>query len=250
MLSGIYRKLKVYPKGTSLDQDNLIIALQLRNIFEKCIRWKVAIIDQSGKKRFSVEIAFNSDFTASDQNWETILVSRADLFKAKHQVLKDNTLTLSVKLVLTFNHNRRADKDALSEIYKQRKFTDLTLQFGDKSIKVHRALLAACSPLLNSRFNELPENSNVLDLEDVGVEFEVAEHMVNFVYDEKVEEMEKYAKPLLAAAVKLGMPSLKAYCLENLYKNLVVENVIETLILSARLSADRLKKECIGFIQK
>jgi hypothetical protein len=97
------------------------------------------------------------------------------------EFLKDGTLTLA----LEFSYEKKQykswtvdwkaiEKDNIRNVYKQRKFTDVSLQFGDKSIKAHKALMAGCSSLLNDRLNELPENSNVLDLHDLGVEFEVA----------------------------------------------------------------------------
>jgi hypothetical protein len=147
-------------------------------------------------------------------------------------------------------HGKAIAKAVFHNIYKQRKFTDLSLKFGDKSIKTHRVLLASRSGLLKDRLEKLPENSNVLDLEGVGVEFEIAEKIINFLYDEKVEDMETYAKPLLAAAVKLEMRHLKSVCEQHFSEKLCLENALETLKLSAEFDSVILKKECINLIEK
>ncbi len=110
--------------------------------------------------------------------------------------------------------------------------------------------MASRSDLLKDRLEKLPKNSNVLDLEDAGVEFEAAEQVINFLYDEKVEEMEKYEKPLLTAAVKLEMSHLESVCVHHFSEKLCLENALEILKLSAELDSGILKNECIGFIQK
>ncbi len=216
--------------------------------------WKIAIIDQSGDEKLTQHIVFDDP----DDALKYFVVKREHLFDSKNQLLDDDTLTLAFKISTVkdsemkfqINENKQIDKKEFREIYKQREFTDLSLKFGFKSIKTHRVLLASRSGLLKDRLSELPEDSNFLDLQDTGVEFEVAEQVINFLYDERVDDMEKHAKPLLAAAIKLRMRHLESYCLEHFYNKLNTENVLETLKLSAQFKSDKLQYECIKFIEK
>jgi hypothetical protein len=43
---------------------------------------------------------------------------------------------------------------------------------------MHRVLLASRNRLLKDRLEKLPKSSNVLDLQDVGLDFEVAEQVI------------------------------------------------------------------------
>jgi hypothetical protein len=127
---------------------------------------------------------------------------------------------------------------------------DLTFKFEDKSIKKHRVLLASRSRLLKDRLEKFPKSSNVLELQDVGLDFEVAEQVISFLYDENVEDMKKYAKPLLLAAIKHEMRHLELCCLEYFFGKLCLANALETLKLSDELKIDKLKFDCIKFIKK
>jgi hypothetical protein len=62
--------------------------------------------------------------------------------------------------------------------------------------------------------------------------------------------MEKYAKPLLAAADLLGMLHLKAYCEQYFYENLRLENVLETVKLTLDCNSGDLKEECLELIEE
>ncbi len=212
--------------------------------------WQVSIIDQCGEKKFT-------QYMSRGLSNPTYFILRNDLLDEKNKLLTDDTLTLFFSLSLTKDrndlmiHKSRAIENAdFYKTYKQRKFTDLTLKFGDNSIPTHRVLLASRSDLLKDRLEKLPENSNVLDLEGVGVEFEVAEQVINFLYDERVEDMEKHAKPLLAAAVKLEMRQLELVCVHHISEKLCLENALETLKLSAQHGSEKLQNECTTFIEK
>ncbi len=124
-------------------------------------------------------------------------------------------------------------------------FTDLEVKVQEKSIKVHKILLIASSSIFAEK---LRENQYVLELDDM--EFQVAEELINFIYDGEVKDMEKYAKPLLETADKFGIKTLKVYCENFLCNNLCVLNAIGTLKLSAKCHAEELKEACVDFIQR
>jgi hypothetical protein len=181
------------------------------------------------------------------------MIPRAELFDKKNGLLKDNTLTLAgefkilnqSKFVTDVAESEEADQ--LKIIYQERSFTDLEIKVKDRSLKVHKVLLAASSSVLRQRLLELPEGS-ALELDDLDAE--VAEEMVNFVYDRKVQEMEKYSKQLLIVSEKYGMKHLKKYCEKYFFENLSVDKVFETLKLSHHYEAYELKWECVSLIDK
>ncbi len=181
------------------------------------------------------------------------LISRAELFDLKNRLLKNNMLTLGGEFKIlnkskfVTDVEKSEELDQLHQMFQKRSFTDLEIKVKDRSLKVHKVLLAASSSVLRQRFLELPEGSA---LELIDLDAEVAEEMINFIYDGKVQDMEKHSKELLVASEKFGMKHLKKYCENYFFENLSVENVFETLKLSIENKADELKKECLEFMKE
>jgi speckle-type POZ protein len=208
-------------------------------------------VDKSGIEKYTRSSDRVFQETGSGWGWRTF-ISRKNLFENENGLIKDNTLTLTGKFKF-FNESKfvlekakSKDNERLNGIYQARSFTDLEIIVQGRTLKAHKALVAGSSFIFNFRLLSLEEN--VLELKDL--EFEVAEEMIKFIYDGKVGEMEKYAKPLLEAADKFKMDRLKVYCEKFLYENLSIENAIETLKFSAKCNAEELKDESVDFIRK
>jgi hypothetical protein len=169
-------------------------------------------------------------------------------------LLKDNTLTLAgeIKIVnkskFVIEDKEFKEADQLHQIFHKRSFTDLEIKIKRRSLKVHKVLLAASSSVLRERLLKLRQDKNVLELN--GLDFEVAEEMINFIYDGKVKDMEKHSKELLMVSERYGIERLKKFCEKHFFDNLSIENVFETLRLSIKSNGDELKKECLEFIEK
>jgi hypothetical protein len=169
-------------------------------------------------------------------------------------LLKDNTLTLAgeIKIVnkskFVIEDKEFKEADQLHQIFHKRSFTDLEIKIKRRSLKVHKVLLAASSSVLRERLLKLRQDKNVLELN--GLDAEVAEEMINFIYDGKVQNMEKHSKELLMVSERYGIERLKKFCEKHFFDNLSIENVFETLRLSIKSNGDELKKECLEFIEK
>jgi hypothetical protein len=213
--------------------------------------FKFSIIDELGNEKYTY--SSSDHFDEDDDEWEIDLIPRAELFDKKNGLLKDNTLTLAGEFKI-LNKSKFVVEDAESEevdqlhyIYRERFFTDLEIKVKDRSLKVHKVLLAASSSVLCQRLLKLKEGS-ALELGDLDAE--VAEEMINFIYDGKVKEMEKHSKELLVASEQYDMKRLKKFCEKYFFENLSIENAIETLKLSIKNKAEELKKECLDFIKE
>jgi hypothetical protein len=206
-----------------------------------------------GNEKHSKKSSYCFDADKFIDGHELQLISRAELFDEKNGLLKNNTLTLvgEIKIInkwkFIVEDAKFEEIDELHQIYQERSFTDLEIKVKDRSLKVHKVLLAASSSVLRERLLELKEGS-ALELNDLDVE--VAEEMINFIYDGKVKDMEKYSKELLIASEKFGMKHLKKYCEKYFFENLSVDKVFETLKLSHHYKASELKKECVSLIDK
>ncbi len=241
----------------------------LENRLPSYAAFELSIVDESGKLKFTKST--DHIFEETNHGWGSPqFISRKILFGMENGLIKDNTLTLTGKFEFineskfVLESAKSIENKRLEQFYQQRIYTDFELNINGRSIRAHKVLLAATCPALAVRLFDIAENqtavitedgsknspmsANILKLDDF--EFDVAEEMINFVYDGKIRCMEKYAKPLLEAAEKFKMEKLKVYCEKYFYEKLCLENVIETLKLSAKCHAEELKKECIVFLLK
>ncbi len=211
----------------------------------------ISVVDGSGNEKHTRKTSHNFVETEPDWGWSRFIL-REILFKKENRLISNNTLTLAVKIEVTYKESdcllsklKSSESERIHDLYNKRSFTDLEVKVQEKSIRAHKILLVARSSVLAE---QIEENQNVLELDDL--EFEVAEEMINFIYDGEVKDIEKYAKPLLEAAEEFKIERLKKYCEKYLCENLCVENAIDILKLSTKCHAEELKGECADFIRE
>ena len=91
----------------------------------------------------------------------------------------------------------------MNSLLESGQFSDMALQIGETKIPVHRAMLAARSPVFAAMFgHDLEENKQgyvvITDLDS-----DVLKEMLKFIYTGKVTQLETMADTLLAAADKV-----------------------------------------------
>jgi hypothetical protein len=89
--------------------------------------------------------------------------------------------------------------------FRTKMFCDLTLKVGDKSIKANKLFLAEAS---RTFYRQLTQNEGRRQIEITDLSFEVAEQMIEFIYEDKIEDMARYAKDLLVAANLVSFESI------------------------------------------
>ena len=92
----------------------------------------------------------------------------------------------------------------LGKLLDDGSFSDFALIVGDQRFPVHKAILAARSPVFAAMFghNEMDENKNgVVQIKDL--EPEVLKEMLKFIYTGKTSLLDTMADELLSAADKV-----------------------------------------------
>ena len=113
--------------------------------------------------------------------------------------------------------------------------------------EAHKVVLVARSPVFDAMFqaNLTEMQSNTLIIEDI--EPIVFAEVLRFLYTDEVINLEDRTSDLLAAADKYMLDLLKLKCEAHLDKKITVENCSKLLLLADLHSAERLKKNCLGF---
>ncbi|KAM3209761.1 hypothetical protein ACQJBY_064060 [Aegilops geniculata] len=126
---------------------------------------------------------------------------------------------------------------------------DITINADDGSIRAHRAILAARSPVFRSMFShDLREKElSTVDISDMSLD--ACRGFLNYIYgDLRSEEFLAHRLALLGAADKYDIADLKEACVESLLEDIDTRNVIERLQTGHLYRLQRLKDSCLRFL--
>lgn len=127
--------------------------------------------------------------------------------------------------------------------------TDVTINTANGSLRAHRAVLAARSPVFESMFlHDLKEKeSSIINIEDISVEACMA--LLSYIYGGiKHEDFWNHRIALLRAADKYDIGDLKESCKESLLEDIDSKNVLERLQEAWLYQLSRLKKSCLMYL--
>ncbi|OIT30406.1 PREDICTED: BTB/POZ domain-containing protein At1g21780 [Nicotiana attenuata] len=137
----------------------------------------------------------------------------------------------------------------LSRMLDESIHADVTINTADGSVKAHRAILSASSPVFHSMFlHDLREKeSSMIDIEDMSTESCTA--LLSYLYGTiKQEDFWKHRLALLGAANKYDIADLKNACEESLLEDINSGNVLERLQEAWLYQLNKLKKGCLTYL--
>lgn len=126
---------------------------------------------------------------------------------------------------------------------------DVTIVTADGSLKAHKAVLSASSPVFLSMFmHDLKEKeSSTIEIQDMSLESCSA--LLSYIYGSiKQEDFWKHRLALLGAANKYDIADLKESCEESLLEDINYSNVLERLHEAWLYQLEKLKKGCLTYL--
>uniref|UniRef100_A0A0N5BHN7 BTB domain-containing protein n=1 Tax=Strongyloides papillosus TaxID=174720 RepID=A0A0N5BHN7_STREA len=129
-------------------------------------------------------------------------------------------------------------------------FYDCVIKVEDTEIKVHKAVLAARSPVFYDIFNSTSDQSqtNIIEIRDFNIE--VVREMLKYIYTDEVSDIQDMTNEMFEIANKYELDRLKAISEQSMCNSLSVENVLERFALSDKYPTERLKECCEELILK
>jgi len=127
--------------------------------------------------------------------------------------------------------------------------TDVVLVAGDKEVKAHRAILAARSKVFHAMFKDGTKEAQDRSISIQGVEADILEELVRYIYTGKVNCLPADALELMAAADMYALDALKARCAEAALASLSVESAAEALVMAAQHSVPALLDRAVFFVK-
>ncbi|KAI8551002.1 hypothetical protein RHMOL_Rhmol06G0151000 [Rhododendron molle] len=137
----------------------------------------------------------------------------------------------------------------LSRMLEEAIHADVTINTSEGTLRAHKAILAASSPVFSSMFvHDLREKeSSTIDIEDMSQESCMA--LLCYLYGTiKQEDFWKHRLALLGAANKYDIVNLKDSCEESLLEDINSGNVLERLQEAWLYELNKLKKGCLMYL--
>jgi hypothetical protein len=136
----------------------------------------------------------------------------------------------------------------LCDLYKTAKNADFSITCGDRELRVHKAILAARSPVFAAMLEHNTEEAQTSNVQLDDIDAEVLSEMLHFIYSGRSPNLSEMAPELLAVADRFALPGLKEMAEQVLRNCLGVESVCRILVLADMHGAAQLKQDTVNFI--
>ncbi|XP_050235389.1 BTB/POZ domain-containing protein At1g21780 [Mercurialis annua] len=137
----------------------------------------------------------------------------------------------------------------LSRMLDEAIHADVTIHTSDGTLRAHKAILSASSPVFQSMFHhDLKEKeSSTIYIEDMSTESCMS--LLSYLYGSiKQDDFWKHRLSLLGAANKYDIAALKDACEESLLDDINSGNVLGRLQEAWLYQLDKLKKGCLVYL--
>ncbi|KAI6217682.1 BTB domain-containing protein [Aphelenchoides besseyi] len=139
------------------------------------------------------------------------------------------------------------NSESLWKLQKENKLTDFSLMVDNKSIQVHKVVLAVKSKFFARQFEEHPEK---LEYSIEGTTIEAVTQMVEFVYLGKAENFDEHLNELYKLSVRFQIDALKEKCVKSLESKLTIETSPEVFILATKYKDEKSRQIVIDHVQE
>ncbi|KAI6203005.1 hypothetical protein M3Y94_00506500 [Aphelenchoides besseyi] len=181
--------------------------------------------------------------------WKAIARERGAKLADMTEELQSTTkqLNSTVEQLKLDNRSLTDNHESLWKLQKENKLTDFSLMVDNKSIQVHKVVLAMKSKFFAQQFEEHPEK---LEYSIEGTTFEAVEQMVEFVYLGDAENFDEHLNELYILSVRFHIDALKEKCVKSLESKLTIETSPEVFILATKYKDEKLSQIVIDYIQE
>ncbi|XP_027332586.1 BTB/POZ domain-containing protein At1g55760-like isoform X1 [Abrus precatorius] len=143
--------------------------------------------------------------------------------------------------------------DSLGRMLTEGIHTDITINANDcdGSIRAHRAILAARSPVFHSMFSHNLKENDLSTINISDMSNDACQAFLNYLYGTiKDEEFLTHRLALLHAADKYDIHDLRETCHESLLEDIDSNNVLERLQNAYIYQLSNLKNSCMQYLVK
>lgn len=177
----------------------------------------------------------------------TYKISKVILIKCELTVVDFNT---EKQEICDFEENSSDLVKNIAGLLDNEDFKDMTFNVEDEKFTAHKNILAIRSTVFAAMFkNKMVEDlTSTVEINDIKPA--IFQQMLNFIYKDRVENLDESAFELLYVAEKYQLEKLKNLCIRSLNVNLSLETVIKSFELADLYSIEKLKDKCLKLINQ
>jgi len=266
-------RIKIQPNGTP----NWADAGNIGAILEKLpgatteppldIRVTISIVDKDGSKKSSKA----GSVKTTNQTWGLFCFIKHQALQDLPNVLPDDTLSIMFEIRINRNPStfvsgcidgtqktcsRAGNEETniakytndMGNVFHSGKFTDVTITCQDQEFNCHKAILAERSSVFEAMFTHGMKEAMESSVTIKDMDADTCQQMLQFIYSNKVEDLESNAENLLVAADKYDLKELKVLCEDHLCAKLSQDNVLDILVLADIHCASTLRSWALQFV--
>ncbi|XP_013137269.1 PREDICTED: uncharacterized protein LOC106102366 isoform X2 [Papilio polytes] len=173
----------------------------------------------------------NKIFHADDGTWHLIKEIKA------RQYSFDINVVMNIVACSTF-----------AALYDDEDLMDFELRGEDGAVRVHRAVLAACSPVLRRMLSGGWRETTEGHVDVPGTSMKTLQDFKSYIYKHILPDAG--LEPILLLASYYMMPGLEQMCVNRLVGSLVAENACELLHFAAKHRLTRLLLAVLDYVQR
>ncbi|XP_043479756.1 speckle-type POZ protein-like [Leptopilina heterotoma] len=160
----------------------------------------------------------------------------------------DNIPSIIKKSLIDIENCNNEIIDNIKSLLHNEEFKDVTFNVEDKKFTAHKNILAIRSPVFAAMFkNKMTEGlTSVVEINDIKPA--IFQQLLNFIYTDRVKNLEESAFELIYVAEKYQLEKLKNLCINSLNEKLSINTVSKTLEVADFYSIENLKNECLKFV--
>ncbi|XP_057340002.1 speckle-type POZ protein-like [Microplitis mediator] len=195
-----------------------------------------------------------------DDNWgNRQFIKKEDLLTKKDELLPYDILTIGIELTVfndpvgistnvPFNESKAFMAHDYEKLYESKMGSDVELIVQEKKFQAHKFILMVRSPVFQAMLTtDMRENrEKTITIKDM--DSEVFKSMLEFLYTDKVNDLDNVAEQLLEAADKYQIHTLKEICAESLCTSVTIDNASRLLALAYLHNAKEMLEYISNFI--
>ncbi|KAM0852132.1 hypothetical protein ACQ4PT_051968 [Festuca glaucescens] len=140
-------------------------------------------------------------------------------------------------------------QSGLARMLQEGILTDITVNAVGGSIRAHRSVLAARSPVFLSMFSHDLREKQLSTVDISHMSIDACRAFIGYLYgDVPEEEFLAHRCELLAAGDKYGVGNLMKACKKSMRDDVCTENLLERLQLAHTYGLSTLKKTCVKLL--
>ncbi|XP_057339511.1 speckle-type POZ protein-like [Microplitis mediator] len=186
-------------------------------------------------------------------------ITKEDLLKKKYELLPYDILTIGIELTVfddpvvistdvPFDESKASMAHDYEDLYKSKLGSDIELIVQKKKFQAHKLVLMVRSPVFRAMLTTDMRENNEKTVTIKDIDSEVLKSMLEFIYTDKVSDLDDVAEQLLEAADKYQIHTLKEICTKSLCKSVTIDNASRLLVLAYLHNAEEMLEYISKFI--